>query len=400
MQRTVFSLQTGMNSEQMSIDEQFQPAAGVCCVSKAGHSVPQEAAAGMVGTHTEHPTSLLYVSHQCAGPSCRSRAKKRAKTDICLAFQLLLKSSLPAFCLVYHRGAMTQSTVPWDVFPPTPRLDLSQAQNQGLLQTARGIRLWHAMFGIPLEKTLATGRVPILLMHGGVSSSDWNALQVRYLAPHYTVMVLDLPGHGRSPFDDRELSYKKLARDIAGILDILKIPKVAIISWSEGTMIAWSMLAYGQHDRVERAFCYSALDDYRKADAEKVMQIWMVGEYFDRTQREWEASHPGEKWDKFLSSWMTMWTREPIWTAETFDHVPVRGESKDAPIVWIVTGDQDEWIPRETHDRMAKFIRNSSYLKMPSAGHLTFLQNPKMYHRMIDCFLEDCDIPATLKASL
>lgn len=237
-------------------------------------------------------------------------------------------------------------------------------------------------------------------MHGGASTSDWNALQVEYLSPNYTVIVLDLPGHGRSPFDDRDLSYEKLAADISGALDVLNVPKVAIISWSEGTMLAWSMLAYGQHHRVDRAFAYSALDDYRKADAEKVMQIWMVGEYFTRVQREWEEAHPGEKWDDFLGSWMTMWLREPIWTAESFKHVPIRGESRDAPIVWIVTGDHDEWIPPATHDRMANFIPNSSYLKMPSAGHLTFIQNPKMYHRMIDCFLEDSDLPATLKASL
>ncbi|KIW95289.1 uncharacterized protein Z519_03873 [Cladophialophora bantiana CBS 173.52] len=295
---------------------------------------------------------------------------------------------------------MSQDIVPWEVFPPTPKLDLSRAEQQGLVTTKRGIRFWHAIFGIPLEKTLRAGRVPILLMHGGVSSSDWNALQVEYLAPNHTVIVLDLPGHGRSPFDDRELSYEKLARDVAGVLDVLKVPKVAIISWSEGTMLAWSMLAYDQHHRIDRAFCYSALDDYRKADAEQVMQIWMVGEYFARTRREWEDTHPGQKWDDFLGAWMTMWTREPIWTAETFKHVPVRGESKDAPIVWIVTGDHDEWIPPETHDRMAKFIPNSSYLKMPSAGHLTFIQNPGMYHRMIDCFLEDTNVVSTLKASL
>ena len=295
---------------------------------------------------------------------------------------------------------MPQETVPWDVFPPTPKLDLSKAHQQGLLKTARGIRLWHAVFGIPLEKSLRAGRVPILLMHGGVVSSDWNALQVDFLAPNYTVIVLDLPGHGRSPFDDRELSYPKLAGDVAGVLDVLKVPKVAIVSWSEGTMLAWSMLAYGHHDRVDRMFAYSVLDDYRKADAEKVMGIWMVGEFFTRAQREWEEAHPGEKWDDFLGAWMKMWLREPIWTAETFKHLPIRGESKDAPIVWVVTGDHDEWIPPETHDRVAKFIPNSSYLKMPSAGHLTFMQQPAMYNRMIECFLEDTNVVSTLKASL
>ncbi|ETN40971.1 uncharacterized protein HMPREF1541_05251 [Cyphellophora europaea CBS 101466] len=295
---------------------------------------------------------------------------------------------------------MPQEILPWDVFPPTPKLDLTKAKQQGLAKTARGIRLWWAVFGVPLERTLRARRVPILLMHGGVSSSDWNALQVEFLSPSHTVIVLDLPGHGRSPFDDRELSYEKLAADVAGVLDVLEVPKVAIISWSEGTMVAWSMLAYGQHHRVDRAFCYSALDDYRKADAEKVMQIPMVGEFFARVQREWEESHPGEKWDDFLGAWMKMWTREPIWTEETFKHLPIRGDTREAPIVWIVTGDHDEWIPPATHDRMAKFIPNSSYLKMPSAGHLTFIQDPKMYHRMIECFLEDRNVVAPVKASL
>ncbi|KAF2453532.1 Alpha/Beta hydrolase protein [Lineolata rhizophorae] len=295
---------------------------------------------------------------------------------------------------------MPKEVLPWLVFPPTPKLDLSKALQQGLVKNARGVRLWHAIFGVPLERSLRAGKAPVLLLHGGVSSSEWNAPQVEFLEKDYTVIVLDLPGHGRSPFDDRELTYPKVAGDIAGFLDALSIPKVSIVSWSEGTMMGWSLLAYGHHDRVERAFLYSALDDYRNADAERVMGIPMVGEFFARAQKEWEETHPRQSWDDFLGAWMTMWTREPIWTAETFKHLPVRGESKDAPIVWIVTGDHDDWIPPETHDRMATFIRNSSYLKMPSAGHLQFIQNIPAYNRFVQCFLEDTNVGDSPKASL
>lgn len=283
----------------------------------------------------------------------------------------------------------SQKVLPWNTFPASPGLSLSKAQTHGLIQLANGVELWHAIFGIPLKQSLATGKAPVFFLHGGIGQSGYYGHQIEYFSANYTVIVFDHRGHGQSPLgNDSNLTYDKLADDLVGILDLYAIPKASLVGWSDGAVMTWSVLARHPH-RVERAWAYGAVDDYRKTDGERVSQIPMVGEYFTRVTHEWKALHPKQDFDQFFSVYLSMWSKDPVWTAETFRNVPVRGETADAPIVWVVTGDYDDWIPAEMHRRFQSYVRNSSFLEMPGTGHLAFIQTPALYNRLVESFLED-----------
>ncbi|KAI1611810.1 Alpha/Beta hydrolase protein [Exophiala viscosa] len=286
--------------------------------------------------------------------------------------------------------AMTGKPLPWDSFPECPGLpDLSTAQTHGLLDLPSGVQMWHAVFGIPLKTTLDAQKAPLIFLHGGVSHSGYHGHQIRHFASKYTIIVYDLRGHGRSPLGpDAKLTYDKLTEDLLGLLNHHSIPKATLIGWSEGCVVSWSFLS--QHpDRVERAFHYSAIDDYRKTDGERVAQIQGVKDYFARMEQEWQVLNPAADYGKFIGSYVDMWMREPSWSAETFHNVPVRGEHSAAPIVWVVTADHDDWIPPDHHRRFHSYIRNSSFLEMPGTGHMAFVQTPYMYNKVLEAFLED-----------
>jgi pimeloyl-ACP methyl ester carboxylesterase len=83
------------------------------------------------------------------------------------------------------------------------------------------------------------------------------------------------------------------------------------------------------------------------------------------------------------------WKREPKWTVDSFSHVPVRGKVADAPIVWVVAADHDDWMPDEVNARLRRLVPNSTYLEIPNAGHLAFLQVPRIFNSLLSFFLDD-----------
>jgi pimeloyl-[acyl-carrier protein] methyl ester esterase len=83
------------------------------------------------------------------------------------------------------------------------------------------------------------GRGPdLVLLHGwGLSSSVWQPVRER-LAAHYTLHLVDLPGHGRS----REGSFRTLGDLVAAVAP--RVPSEAMLcGWSLGGLVAQSLAA-------------------------------------------------------------------------------------------------------------------------------------------------------------
>jgi pimeloyl-ACP methyl ester carboxylesterase len=279
------------------------------------------------------------------------------------------------------------SSLPWNTFPECPKFDLSKANESGIIELSSGVKLWHAIFGIPLSQSLKNSVPPVLFLHGGINHSGYYANQIEYFQLSRTVIVFDNRGHGRSPLRDNEFLYDDLGDDIIGLLDYYNIPKAALVGWSDGAVMAWSVLAR-YPERVDRLWAYGAIDDFRKT-GEGVGDIPMVQEYFTRLPKEWKAMNPEKDYDAFFGKYLGMWMKDPVWTAETFKNVPIRGVDEDAPIVWVVSCDYDDWMPKETHQRFHSYIKNSSFLQIPGAGHLAFIQTPQLYNSLVEAFLAD-----------
>src|SRR5579863_8293578 len=111
--------------------------------------------------------------------------------------------------------------------------------------TANGIRLHYLDFGNPAAPSL-------FCIHG----LSGNAHNFDALAPHlaaaYHVMSLDVRGRGDSAWGPAgDYNAAVYARDLAAVLDSLKIDRVTLIGTSMGGMISM-LFAGGYPDRVER----------------------------------------------------------------------------------------------------------------------------------------------------
>jgi Predicted hydrolases or acyltransferases (alpha/beta hydrolase superfamily) len=78
--------------------------------------------------------------------------------------------------------------------------------------------------------------VPLLLLHGFMGrGSGWGA-NATALARHFRLVVVDLPGHGRSgiPLDPARASVERTADDLAAILEREGCAPAHVLGYSLG----------------------------------------------------------------------------------------------------------------------------------------------------------------------
>jgi len=127
----------------------------------------------------------------------------------------------------------------WELLPPTSPPVHSERSGQ---VSANGISIYYAVYG---------QGSPVILLHGGLANSDYWGNQIKALAPHHTVIVMDSRGHGRSTRDSRPYGYDLMADDVVALMDALKVPKADIVGWSDGAILGLD-LAMRHPDRVAR----------------------------------------------------------------------------------------------------------------------------------------------------
>jgi len=69
----------------------------------------------------------------------------------------------------------------------------------------------------------------VILLHGGLANADYWGNQIKALASHHTVIVMDSRGHGRSTRDLRPFGYDLMADDVIALMDVLQVPKADIV---------------------------------------------------------------------------------------------------------------------------------------------------------------------------
>jgi pimeloyl-ACP methyl ester carboxylesterase len=272
------------------------------------------------------------------------------------------------FCLftVLTSAAAAHAEPQWETLPPTPTLP--KAAHSGYAPV-NGVRIWYATFG---------HGEPVLLLHGGLANSNYWGHQVPVLARRYRVVVMDSRGHGRSTHDDRPYGYELMASDVIGLMDFLKIRRVAIVGWSDGAILGLD-IAIHHPERLTKLFAFAANSD--PSGVLDIAQSPVFNAYIARAEKEYEALSPTpDQYKSLLAQISKMWETQPSFTAEQLHGVTVP--------IWIVDADHDEAIKRENTEFMANAIPNAGLLIQPAVSHFSFLQDPQQFINYVLHFLE------------
>ncbi len=91
---------------------------------------------------------------------------------------------------------------------------------------------------------------PLLLLHGGLGSTDMFKPILPALTAHRQVIAIDLQGHGRTELGTRKISLPALADDVAAILTQLEFQTVDVLGYSFGGGVGFRLAV--QHPSMVR----------------------------------------------------------------------------------------------------------------------------------------------------
>lgn len=100
----------------------------------------------------------------------------------------------------------------------------------GQYAEVNGINLYYETFG--------SGR-PLVLLHGGLMSSDMFGPILQDLSADRQVITVDLQGHGRTADIDRPLDIRTMADDVAALVAHLDLGQVDVMGYSLGGGVAF-----------------------------------------------------------------------------------------------------------------------------------------------------------------
>jgi pimeloyl-ACP methyl ester carboxylesterase len=276
------------------------------------------------------------------------------------------------FCIagIGAAGTGAHAAEPWQTLPPTPSLPAGTVGSHIELD---GARLWYATWGPQSSSP------PVLLLHGGFGNSSYFGKLIPVLAARgYRVIAMDSPGHGRSTLPDGPLTYHRMAEDVTGLLDRLKVSAVYLVGWSDGGIIGLD-IALNHPERLAGLFAFGADADVSGVN-EGVEKTPVFGAYLRRSAREYRKLSPTpDQWDAFSAAVNKMWETLPAYTAEQLRTIRVP--------VTIADGEYDEAI-KQSHDRyMASTIPGAHLDILPKVSHFAMLQNPSEFNAAVLEFL-------------
>src|SRR5947209_1058550 len=118
----------------------------------------------------------------------------------------------------------------------------------GKYAKVNGINLYYETHG--------SGR-PLILLHGGLMSSETFGPVLPQLSERHQVIAADLQGHGRTADIDRPMDVRLMADDVAALIDHLELVKPDVVGYSLGGGVALQV-AVRHPDKVERLVIVSA----------------------------------------------------------------------------------------------------------------------------------------------
>lgn len=220
----------------------------------------------------------------------------------------------------------------------------------------------------------------IVFLHTGLQTGTTDfEKQIEHFRQNYQVILPDLRGHGKSVSNDLANYFQDTAQDLSDTLDHLGIGSTHIVGCSLGG-IASIFFAKRFPNKIKTLTVSGVIsrkpeswEEMNAADVERQTQLFQSTEVVAL----FDDMHDGD-WRQMLSM-----TRDPEWYP--FD------ETKDLdalnmPILCMVgEGKQDEVKTAMIYPKTNKNVHVSI---IPFAGHLVYDEQPEIYTKILEGFLD------------
>jgi pimeloyl-ACP methyl ester carboxylesterase len=232
-----------------------------------------------------------------------------------------------------------------------------------------GARIWYASYG---------SGPPVILLHGGLGyAGNWGYQVPALLEAGYRLVVIDSRGQGRSTRDGRPYSYELMAADTRAVMDALGVAKAAFVGWSDGAATSL-VLARETPDRAAGVFFFACNVDETGTLPFKATPL--IDRIYNHHVREYAAMSPAPGgFEKMRDDLHVMQAGQPGYRPKELGEI-------ETP-VWVILGENEEFIRREHAEYMARTLRKGRFLLLHGVSHFAPLQRPAQFNRAILDFL-------------
>jgi 4,5:9,10-diseco-3-hydroxy-5,9,17-trioxoandrosta-1(10),2-diene-4-oate hydrolase len=282
----------------------------------------------------------------------------------------------------------------------------------------RAHQRWQIVDGTPvntieLGPEQGTDAKPLVFVHG-LSGSWPNWLeQLPAFAAKHRVITFDLPGFGHSPMPREAISISGYARIVDRLLDQLGVDAAAVVGNSMGGFIG-AELAIAFPQRVERLVLVSAagISTHAPRGSAQAIPVLRRLERILMASTAWAASVSDTTMRRasLRDAALGVVVRHPSKLPAALAAEQVRGAGKPGFIgaleaildyeirerlgeiacpTLIVWGDRDRLIDVRDADVFAELIPNSRKVVFGDTGHMSMLERPEEFNRLLADFLAE-----------
>ena len=240
---------------------------------------------------------------------------------------------------------------------------------------------------------------PIVFLHAfPLNRSMWNP-QIRGLKNNFRIITIDLRGHGESEAPMWRYSLGQFAEDIKGLLEHLGISKAAFVGLSMGGYILFTL--YRKYPSLFNALVLAdtrATADTPEAKATRfsMAQIaykrgsstiaeLMLPKLLGSTSLDHRQDLVEQLRHMITANEISGIVGDLMAMEERPDSTPLLRDLKIPTLV--IVGEEDVASPPEEVQGMAEHIPGAKFTIIPEAGHVSNLDQPKLFNQSIREFL-------------
>lgn len=241
---------------------------------------------------------------------------------------------------------------------------------------------------------------PLVLLHSfGHNKAMWFPQLSHFLERGYRVVAPDMPGHGDSTFDRRHHTVDQIAQSYIELLDRLGVQRVILTGISMGGYVALRMWARKpdliaglvlSNTKAERDS--EEIVARRRAQIASLEQLGLAE--FIRTGAPRRLSPTTLERRPWVLDTITMmnFTVSAEANAATLEAMALKEDETatlatiDVPVL-ITSGSDDVFIPKASASVLKDGISHSQLRVIEDTGHVSSLENPTQYNRVLDEFL-------------
>ncbi|HDR7660568.1 alpha/beta fold hydrolase [Bacillus wiedmannii] len=232
----------------------------------------------------------------------------------------------------------------------------------------------------------------MLLLHGlGGNANNW-LYQRQYFKENWTVISLDLPGHGKS--EGLEIPFKEYKNVLYELYSYLKLQKVVICGLSKGARVGIDF-AIQYPGVVASLIVVNAFPYLEPEDRKERLEVYDLLSLHDN----------GKTWADTLLKAMGVADNEVIFRgfyqslqsinsvhiqrlfAELVDYDQRPFLSNISCPTLIIRGENDDFVPEKYVREFERHLKNTTFIELKNSGHLPYLEQPTSFNMTVKMFL-------------